>query len=80
MKKVNVTKIYKGYVSVSNFIVEECIAAKETLVITYNKKKMTIPFEKLNIHVQLSTRIYHSSDGKSYKLYDYLFVPDEKKN
>lgn len=81
MKKVKVQKIYKGYVSIRNYIVEECIVNKEKLVITYNKQKMTIPVEQLTKHMQLSSQIFRSSfDGKSYKLYDYYFIPDKKED
>ena len=71
--------MYKGYVAVKSTIIDECILNKEGLIITYNKKKMTIPLENLGKHAQLSAQIYHSSsDGKAYKLFDYLFVPDKK--
>jgi len=79
MKKVTVKKIYKGYVSIKSTIIDECILNKEGLIITYNKKHMTIPLENLGKHAQLSNQIYHSSsDGKSYKLFDYLFAEDKK--
>jgi carbonic anhydrase len=80
MKKVKVQKIYKGYAAVRSYVIEECILNKEKLVITYNKQKMTILVEQLTKHAQLSSQIFHSQfDGKSYKLYDYYFVPDKKK-
>jgi hypothetical protein len=79
MKKITIKKMYKGYVAVKSTIIDECILNKEGLIITYNKKKMTIALENLGKHAQLSNQIYHSSsDGKSYKLFDYLFVEDKK--
>jgi len=79
MKKITIKKMYKGYVAVKSTIIDECILNKEGLIITYNKKKMTIPLESLGKHVQLSNQIYHSSsDGKSYKLFDYLWETDVK--
>jgi len=78
MIKITVKKSYKGYVSVKSSIVDECIIDMTGLIITYNKKKMTIPYEKLNKHVQLSKQIYQSN-GISYKLYDYFFVQDKER-
>jgi hypothetical protein len=77
MKKVTVKKQYKGYVSIKSTVIDECILNKEGLVITFNKKKMTIPLDKLNKHVQLSNQIYRVYE-ECYKLYDYFFVPDKK--
>jgi hypothetical protein len=78
MKKITVKKSYKGYVSVKSTLIDECIKEKESLVIIYNKKKMTISPDKLNKHIQLSKQIFRSSDGSNYKLYDYFFKEDKK--
>ena len=78
MKKITIKKIYKGYVAIKSTIIDDCILNKEGLIVMYNKKKMTIPCEQLNKHVMLSSQIYHGADGKSYRLFDYLFKADEK--
>jgi len=79
MKKVKVQKIYKGYCSIRNYIVEEAISKNETIIVEYNKEKMELNPSQLKKYIQLSTKIFRSQyDEKPYKLYDYKWNPNKE--
>jgi hypothetical protein len=79
MKKYKIKKLFKGYASVRNYVVENCIIEKKPLQITYGKQIMTIFPENLTKFIQLNKQIYGSIfDNNYYRLYDYYFVPDKR--
>jgi len=78
MKKYVVKKLYKGYASIRDYIVQECLKNEDGLVIEYEGKIMTIYNSQLKTF-QLHTRKFISKfNNETYELVDFKFLPDEE--
>lgn len=75
-----VKKLYNGFASVRDFIIERCIRENQDLVIDFEGKKMGVPLEHLKkpYLYQIHRRKFQSKfkEGQSYELYDVFFVKD----
>lgn len=73
-----VKKIYKGFVSVRSYIVEECIKNRQNLLITVGKLQMSVPFEEVCNGFQLHRIKFQSQYKKSqkYELVEFLWKPN----
>jgi len=76
---VKVLKNHLGKVSVRDYKVNTCVLKKQDLIIEHDDQQMTIPNE------DIYTRIVSQSDwfkskigGRSYRLIDFSWIPDEK--
>lgn len=79
MKTYKVKKLFRGYASVRDYIVEECIAKKESLLIKFNNEQMIVSLETLERRFRFHSNDFQSQFGNTtYKLYDFKFIPDEK--
>lgn len=80
--KVKVEKIFNGFVSVRDHLVEKCVKLKEDLVIEHNGEFMTVPFKTIAnpIMFQIHKTKFRSkyNTGMFYELYDFKWKPDEE--
>jgi len=77
LMKYEAKKIYKGLVSVRDYIIEKTIKKGEGLEITFKGKKMTVPLERLEQKFQIHDQKFKSLyNNKSYSLYDFRFKED----
>lgn len=71
-------KLYKGFASVRDYVIKECIEKGLDLVINYKENKMGVPLEHLkNPHLYQIHRTKFKSkvnEGQIYELYDIFFV------
>lgn len=77
-KKVKVKKLYRGHVSVRDYIVDHAIMHGLGLKIYFNKQVMTVPIDQVAQVFQFSKQSFSSqfSSGQKYQLIDFTFVPD----
>lgn len=74
-----VKKLYQGRVDVRDFEVHACITKNEPMEIIHDGDKMTLsPEELVSKRVKVSG-IFETKipGGKSYKLFSYVWEPDE---
>ena len=77
LKKIQVKKLYKGCVSIRDYIIHRCISKEQNLQIRYKNWIMTLNLEQLKNYAQLHKQEFQSKyNHKSYQLYDFLFKPD----
>lgn len=75
--KTTVKKLYKGHVSIRDYIIEKCKTKNEDLVIKYRKWVMTIAKDKLNKGKTLTRKNFDSKyNFNNYKVIDFKFKPD----
>jgi len=76
-----VKKLLFGYASMKNYNVIKCLRDRESLIVVYNGKKMTLTPRKLIEGRQLTKKRFKSRYTDSYySLIDYKFIPDGEKN
>ena len=73
---VRVKKIYKGYVSVRDYIVKEAIENGEDLVIRYGRQTMVVNPRK---GILSSGEFKSKYGGRKYSLIDFKWKPQEVK-
>jgi hypothetical protein len=77
MKKIKVKRLYKGFASVRDYIVQDCIDKKKSLQITCGSEVMTISWDNLYKFCQLNKQPFESKySNRKYVLYDYYFKSD----
>jgi len=76
-----IDRLYKGYASVRQTIIAECIRRGQDLVIEWNGNYMGVPLEHLKnpILYQIHTTRFESryNKGQSYYLYDFKFIKNK---
>ena len=78
MKKVNVRKLFLGCASIRSYIVDKELSKGNGITIVFNKRVMTVSYEKLNKKWQIHKREFKSKWGVlKYQLYDIPFIPDD---
>lgn len=76
--KRTVKKIFRGHVSVRDYIVRECMEKEEDLIICFKGQRMTIPLNKLHTGKKLTSISFNSLYGtKDYELIDFPFKADK---
>ncbi len=71
-------KLFNGFASIRGDRYKKCIALQESLIVNYDDKVMTIPYDKLLSGFQFHKKTFMSKyNGKPYQLYDFKFIPDE---
>ena len=77
--QVEVKKLFHGYVSVRDYLVEQAKNRGEDLVIIHGPKKMTVPYKKLLDSKALIKSVHQSkfNPSQSYTLIDFKWEPDE---
>ena len=74
-------KLFRGHVSIRDYIVRKAIRNNETIRVTYERKKMSISIE----HLKRAISTFHAKEFKSafgdkiYKLYDFVWREEEDK-
>jgi hypothetical protein len=77
MKKIKVTKTYKGLVEVRDYDVKKCIEDNVNMQIEYADDVMTLsPIQLKNDISSTSKQFTSKVGGKAYKLYGYIWEPD----
>ena len=76
MKKYPVKKLWNGRVSLRDYIVEKHIRNKEPIKVIYNMDEMVLSVRELENRDSMTT-VKSKFDGKSYKLYDYVWRPQD---
>lgn len=78
MRNYKIKKLFLGHASIRSHIVKKQLEKKAGIIIDYNGRKMTLNYEQLKKGKQLTREEFQSKfNDKVYKLYDFLFVPDE---
>lgn len=77
-KKVKVRKLYKGYVSIRDYVVKKCISKEQGIEVSYNDTIMVLTPEDLErgIHLHHQKFLSMFSDRK-YLLIDFKFNPTQ---
>ena len=76
--KRTVKKLYRGHVSVRDYIVKECMEKQENLIISYKGQTMTILFDKLQTGKKLTQSSFNSQfNTQNYELIDFPFKADK---
>lgn len=77
-KKIKVTKTYKGSVELRDYDVKKCIEDGNSIEVEFDKEVMTLSPQQLQNDVQSVSKLFTSKmGGKSYKLYAYIWEPDQ---
>lgn len=77
--RYEVKKLFMGYVSVRDYIVDHLADHGGNLEIVYEGKIMTVPNKVLQERPQIHKTTFTSKfNGKSYMLYDFKFKADEQ--
>jgi len=79
MIKYKTKKLYQGHASVRDYIIEKCIKKEQDLQIQHEDSFMVVALDQLKNYKELTNMEFESKfNGKKYRLYDFLFEPDEK--
>jgi len=73
-------KIYKGHISIRDYVVKKAINKKEDLVIYFKDDTMTMTLPKLKHAIShFHSREFKSkyNNGQKYKLYDFPWLSDK---
>jgi hypothetical protein len=76
--KYLVKKLWKGHVSVRDYVVKRCAQDREDLIIDHNGEEMTIPYKSLSNPKQLHAKKIKSKYRGEYTLYDFEWKPEDK--
>ena len=74
--KYKVQRLFHGFASVRDYVIENTIKKRETLYIEYNDQTMSIPFWQLDKGLTNIEKFKSKHDNKIYSLIDYDFIPD----
>lgn len=76
--EITLKKLYKGCADVRDYMVKKCIDNQENCIIRYGKDRMVLtPKDLISKKVSESKKPIESDFGKSYKLYQYEWTPEE---
>jgi len=74
VKTVTVKKLYNGFASVRDYLVDDCITSQRDLLIKYNTDKMIVPLEQVKQKFRLHHQSFESKfNNKPYGLIDFLW-------
>lgn len=73
--RVEVKKVYRGIVSVRDYLVEKAKRLQEDLVIYNDRGEMVIPYEYLDKGSVMTRSIPSKFGSKRYNLVDYRWNP-----
>lgn len=77
-KKIKVTKVYKGLVELRDYDVDKAIKDGDSIEVELNKEVMLLSPIQLRDDIRSTSKIFPSTvGGKSYRLYGYIWEPDE---
>lgn len=80
MKSYVVKKLYKGYASLRDYLVEEAIKRNEGIVIIYNSKEYRFNNTQVVSMFQLHRKIFKSKfNDKEYQLIDFPIKVQSRK-
>ena len=80
MKYYHLEKLFNGYASVRDYLVNTCVNNQEDLLVVYQGKSMTLtPQDLISKRKQFSTKRLTSKWRGSYMLFDFKFESDEIK-
>ena len=75
--RYKVKKLFNGFASIRDHIIDKCLDSECDLIIEFEDKEMTVPLSDLDNPFQLHERKFISKyNGTKYKLYDFKFVPN----
>lgn len=75
-----VKKVWKGIVSVGSYTFDKCIKKHKGLILYFQRRTMTIPYESLNTKsFHLHQQTIESKFGEPYIMYDFGWTPDKKR-
>ncbi len=77
MKKYDVKKLWNGRVSLRDYIVEEQIRKKKSIIVRYQDDTMILSPLQLEKRDSM-TECISKFNGQKYKLYDYVWKPVDK--
>jgi hypothetical protein len=78
--KVKVKKLYRGYATVRDYVVEKCYSKGEDLEIEYEGRTTIIENKYLPLYQKMTKKIIKSKfDDSTYSLCDFPFG-DQSKN
>ncbi len=77
MKKYDVKKLWNGRVSLRDYIVEEQIRKKKSIIVRYQDDTMILSPLQLEKRDSM-TECISKFNGQKYKLYDYVWKPADK--
>jgi|TARA_R100000789_G_scaffold100490_1_gene111041 hypothetical protein len=76
--KYKVKKLFNGFASIRDHVLQRALKRKENLIIEYRGQRMTVPYSKLRNPFQIHKKEFRSKyNGKIYELYDFPFEPDK---
>jgi hypothetical protein len=77
-RKIRVTKTYKGCIDLRDYDVDDAIKDGNSIEVELNKKVMLLSPGQLKDDIRAISKTFPSTKGgKSYKLYSYIWEPDE---
>ena len=72
MIKYPVKKMFRGYVSIRDYVVSKAIRSGQSIEVNYEGEKMILKRENLTNPEMFTKRAFRSQYGKgSYELYDF---------
>ena len=76
--RVEAKKVYRGLVSVRDYIVTRAIKNHEDLVVFNEQGEMVIPYEQLHTGKEITRNLRSMYNNKSYNLIDFRWHPIKK--
>lgn len=78
--EVEVKKLFNGFASVRDYIIDKAVKDRRDITVVYKGKKMRVPLERLKNKWQMHGRKFESKfNDKKYMLYDFKFEADDDK-
>lgn len=75
---VEVTKLYHGFVSVRDYMIDKAVSRGADILIHYKEKTMRVPLDRLKSKWQMHGLKFKSRFGTGeYMLYDFKFEADD---
>lgn len=76
--KCTVKKLYKGHVSIRDYVIQKCKDKQEDLIVSYKYWTMTIPFSELDKGIKMTIDEFSSqyNNTQCYTLIDFPFKAD----
>lgn len=79
--EVEVKKLFNGFASVRDYIIDAAVHDRRDLVIVHKGQKMRVSLDRLKSKWQMHGRQFKSKfNDQTYTLYDFRFEADEDKN
>ena len=71
-------RLYNGFASIRDYIVEDCIRRRQDLIILWQGHKMRVPWKELvkPVQYQIHRTPFRSKfdPSKKYELYDFFYI------